>query len=61
LQLAAGFVLTVLTIWLVPVLRDALTWRWAFSFLTAGPALGAWAMLRLLRSPEAVRIAGGRG
>ncbi len=61
LQLAAGFVLTVLTIWLVPVLRDALTWRWAFSFLAVGPALGVWAMLRLLRSPGAAGIAGGRG
>jgi MFS family permease len=61
LQLAAGFTLTVVTIWLVPVLRDWLTWRWAFAFLAAGPALGVWAMLRLLRSPESARIAGGLG
>lgn len=61
LQLAAGFTLTVLTIWLVPVLRDWLTWRWAFAFLAGGPALGVWAMLRLLRSPDAARIARGRG
>ncbi len=61
LQLAAGFTLTVVTIWLVPVLRDWLTWRWAFAFLAAGPALGVWAMLRLLRSPDAARIAGGLG
>ncbi len=61
LQLAAGFTLTVVTIWLVPVLHDWLSWRWAFSFLAAGPALGVWAMLRLLRSPDAARIAGGLG
>lgn len=61
LQLAAGFTLTVVTIWLVPVLRDELTWRWAFAFLAAGPALGVWSMLRLLHSPDAARIAGGRG
>ncbi len=61
LQLAAGFTLTVVTIWLIPVLRDLLTWRWAFAFLAAGPAVGVLAMLRLLRSPDAARIAGGRG
>lgn len=61
LQLAVGFTLTVLTIWLVPVLRDHLTWQWAFAFLAPGPALGAAAMIRLMRSPEAARIAGGLG
>lgn len=61
LQLAAGFTLTVLTIWLIPEVRDWLSWRWAFAVLAAGPALGVWAMLRLLRSPDAARIAGGRG
>jgi MFS family permease len=61
LQLAVGFTLTVLTIWLVPVLRDSLTWTWAFAFLAPGPAMGTLAMLRLMRSPEAAQIAGGRG
>jgi MFS family permease len=61
LQLAAGFTLTVVTIWLVPELRDWLSWGWAFCILAAGPALGVWAMLRLLRSPERARIAGGLG
>lgn len=27
----------------------------------SGPALGVWAMLRLLRSPDAARVAGGLG
>jgi MFS family permease len=61
LRLAAGFTLTVLTIWLVPVLSGWFTWRWAFAFLAAGPAVGVWAMLQLLRSPESERIAGGLG
>jgi MFS family permease len=61
LQLAVGFTLTVLTIWLVPVLRDEVGWRWAFAFLAPGPALGVLAMFRLARSPEAARIAGGLG
>jgi len=61
LQLAVGFTLTVVTIWLVPYLEDALGWRWAFAFLAPGPALGLLAMLRLRASPDAARIAGGRG
>ncbi len=46
-QLALGFVLTVVTIWLIPVLRDAWSWRWAFVLLVPGPVLGVWAMQRL--------------
>ena len=61
LQLALGFTLTVATIWLIPLLADALGWRWAFAFLAPGPVLGVVAMLRLKSSPEAARIAGGRG
>ena len=61
LQLAVGFVLTVVTIWLIPLLRDAYTWQWAFAVLALGPALGVIAMVRLLRSPDAARIAGGLG
>jgi MFS family permease len=61
LQLAGGFVLTVATIWLIPVLVDAVGWRWAFAFLAIGPALGVIAMLRLRSLPEASRIAAGRG
>ncbi|HEX6207013.1 MAG TPA: MFS transporter [Actinomycetota bacterium] len=61
LQTALGFTLTVATIWLVPIVRDALSWWWAFAMLALGPALGILAMQRLQRSPEAFRIAGGRG
>jgi MFS family permease len=47
LQLAIGFTLTVATIWLVPLLEDAVGWGWAFAFLAPGPVLGMLAMLRL--------------
>jgi MFS family permease len=47
LQLAAGFTLTVATIWLIPVLEHDVGWKWAFAFLAPGPALGTIAMLRL--------------
>jgi MFS family permease len=60
-QLAIGFTLTVATIWLVPVVRDAAGWWWALALLAPGPALGVVAMARLATSPEAARIAGGRG
>jgi MFS family permease len=61
IQTAAGFLLTVATIWIVPLARDAVGWQWAFLVLAPGPALGVLAMLRLRDRPEAARIAGGRG
>ena len=50
LQLALGFTLTIATIWLIPLLVDAVGWRFAFAFLAPGPALGVVAMLALARS-----------
>ncbi|HRP98282.1 MAG TPA: MFS transporter [Rhodocyclaceae bacterium] len=61
LQLAIGFVLTVATIWLIPLFAEAFGWRWAFVLLAPGPALGVVAMLRLKLLPESARLAGGRG
>ena len=61
LQLAAGFTLTVVTIWLIPVVQQAVGWTWAFTVLAPGPLLGVVAMTRLLHAPEAKLIAGGRG
>ncbi len=48
-QLASGFVLTVLTIFFVPVIRDAWGWGAAFAFLAPGPLMGAVAMYLLDR------------
>lgn len=61
LQLAAGFTVTVATIWLIPFLETSLGWRWAFTVLAPGPAMGILTMLRLKSLPEASRIASGRG
>ena len=61
MQLAIGFTLTVATIWLVPVLRESQGWEIAFVTLAPGPALGILAMVRLMRSPDAARLAGGLG
>lgn len=60
LQTSLGFLLTLATIRLVPVLERLVTWRWAFAALALGPAIGIWAMLRLRHRPEAVRMASGR-
>jgi MFS family permease len=53
LQLAVGFTLTVITIWLVPVIRDAAGWGWAFLVLAPGPMLGIASMIPLTRSRRA--------
>ena len=49
LQLSSGFLLTVLTIFLVPAIRDATSWGVAFLVLAPGPFLGAYAMQLLER------------
>ena len=50
LQLAGGFLLTVVTIWLIPWLESAASWRAAFLLLVPGPLVGMEAMRRLLRA-----------
>jgi hypothetical protein len=54
-------VITVITIWLIPILQDLFSWRWAFAFLAPGPLVGILAMLRLKSLPEAAKIGGGKG
>jgi MFS family permease len=60
IQTCIGFLLTMVSIELVPVLVSAVGWRWAFAVLAPGPFLGVVAMQRLRRLPEAARIAHGR-
>ena len=60
LQTSLGFLLTTLSIDLVPAFLPALGWRWVFALLAPGPALGVLAMLRLRALPEAAKIAQGR-
>jgi MFS family permease len=59
-QTSIGFLLTLLTIHLLPLIADALGWRYAFMVLAIGPFLGAWAMARLRAHPDATKLAGGR-
>jgi MFS family permease len=59
-QTSLGFLLTLLTLRLIPTLRDLVGWQWAFAVLSLGPVFGIWSMRRLRGLPEAVRMAGGK-
>jgi MFS family permease len=59
LQTCLGFLLTMITIRLIPTIVDWVGWRWAFAFLSIGPFGGIWAMYALRRLPAASRLAGG--
>jgi MFS family permease len=59
LQTSFGFLLTMLTIQLVPAIADAGSWRWAFVLLALGPAGGIWSIRRLQLAGRTWRRAGG--
>jgi MFS family permease len=61
MQTCIGFLITTASIRMMPALVQRVGWRYAFSTLAIGPILGIVAMMRLRQSPEAVKIAGGRG
>src|SRR5262249_26443551 len=61
LQLALGFVLTIASIRLVPLVPPAVGCPSAPPPLALAPPLAPAAMLRLRASPAARRLAGGRG
>jgi len=50
LQTSLGFLLTMVTIQLIPVMADSQGWRWAFAVLALGPVAGIWAIRRLVRA-----------
>ena len=60
LQTSLGFLLTLVSTWLVPRAAEAWGWPWAFAFLAPGPFLGTLAMAMLRRLPESARLAQGR-
>ncbi len=60
IQTCIGFLLTTISIELVPHFVKIVGWRYAFIMLAPGPLLGVVAMLRLRALPEAVKIAHGR-
>ena len=50
IQTSLGFLLTMISIQLVPPVATAIGWRWAFAMLAAGPAVGIAAIRRLQRT-----------
>lgn len=59
LQTCLGFLLTTISIKLIPRLVDLVGWRYAFAVLAPGPLFGVISMLRLRNLPEAQKIAHG--
>jgi MFS family permease len=60
LQTSLGYLLTLITIRLLPTAVAWVGWTWAFAFLAVGPAVGIAAMVTLRRTASG-RLAGGRG
>lgn len=61
LQTSLGFLLTLVTIRLIPTIEAYIGWTWAFAFLAIGPIVGIWAMATLRGLPQAKQLAGGKG
>ena len=60
-QMAIGFSVTILAVWLVPQFADWIEgYQWAFVILAPGPFIGAYAMLRLRNRSEASLLANGK-
>ena len=60
LQTCAGVLLTLMTIQLMPVIANYITWRYTFMAQAIGPFIGVICMLRLRRHPDSMRLANGR-
>lgn len=48
LQTSLGFLLTMVTIQIIPHMAQMVGWRWAFAVLALGPMLGIWSIRRLV-------------
>ena len=60
-QMAIGFGITMITIWLVPVFAQLFGgFQWMFLLLAPGPFIGAIAMLLLRRHPQSEKLALGK-
>ncbi len=58
-QTGLGFLLTIVPIWLLPIVAESLGWGLAFAMLAIGPFLGTAAMLRLRSMNESTAMAMG--
>jgi MFS family permease len=60
IQTCLGFLLTTISIELIPRFVNVVGWRYAFMILAPGPLFGVISMLRLRGLPEASKIAHGK-
>ena len=60
IQTSLGFLLTTISIELIPHVENLVTWRYAFAILAIGPLFGVISMMRLRGLPEAKEIAHGK-
>jgi MFS family permease len=60
IQTCVGFLLTTVSIELIPRVESRIGWRYAFVILAPGPLFGVISMLRLRALPEAKKIAHGK-
>ncbi|HKI47743.1 MAG TPA: MFS transporter, partial [Desulfobacteria bacterium] len=58
-QTTFGFLLTLISIRIIPSLVEVIGWEWTFMVLAPGPAFGIWSMLKLRSMPESTRMASG--
>ncbi len=59
IQTCVGFLLTLVTIHMLPVFAGIVGWQWAMAPLAIGPALGVLAMARLRAHPDSKKLANG--
>ncbi len=59
LQTSLGFLLTLATIWMIPIFESSVGWEWAFAILAIGPAVGIASMYRLRISAASSQLANG--
>ncbi|GMQ82870.1 MAG: MFS transporter [Rhodothermia bacterium] len=58
-QTSIGFLLTIITLRIIPPLVDSIGWEYAFLILALGPVFGVVSMLRLRSLPDAQKMASG--
>jgi MFS family permease len=59
IQTSLGFLLTLITIRMIPILQKLMGWEYVFSLLVLGPIFGIWSMVRLRFLPESIKMASG--
>lgn len=55
-QMAVGFLITVLSINLIPLFQTMLGWRYVFTILSIGPIVGVFSMVRLNRLSRSTHL-----